>query len=535
MQNLMIKKETIENYLKTNALSAVESASFLDNTDASGTLVDFNPEEVSDEFLRFVLFNDTNLSNEIKSQLTREFLEKKVDIISKEENSIWDTKIKTLSNLWETCEKIKSLKYNADFEYLGRRFPVKMIVKIHNATTLFPKHITIAITLKVCTLYEHFSFKISNESILNLRGEIQNLTFEKIMHIFKIFEQREDIDAHKIELEKTRKLQENNGKQMLCKGMGLRYFSPSLYLDKSLNSIHMDSFEKMSTAIIESDLELDDENSHRNYNDDFRNKTEVPFIRVFSLLYKTYIYIHIDDVLDYKYDEKAFERIFLPTDMKKMIQQVFSYSIKNLTGDILDYKHGGLIMMAEGNPGVGKTSTAEVYSELNQKPLYVVHVYEIGTDIRDIEKNLNMIFKRVEKWGAIILFDEIDVFLSKRNDNIEKSAVVGVFLRMMDYFRGIMFLTTNRCDVIDPAVLSRITLNVNYPDFTLETRRKVWTAKLLEAELKIDSMDNLVKLDLNGRQIRNMVRLGKIIFTEHINEDKYIDLIRKTVPNFVDA
>ena len=63
----------------------------------------------------------------------------------------------------------------------------------------------------------------------------------------------------------------------------------------------------------------------------------------------------------------------------------------------------------------------------------------------------------------------------------------------------------------------------------------MWTAKLLEAELKIDSMDNLVKLDLNGRQIRNMVRLGKIIFTEHINEDKYIDLIRKTVPNFVDA
>jgi hypothetical protein len=534
MQNLMIKKETIENYLKTNVLSAVESASFLDNTDASGTLVDFNPEEVSSELLRYILFNDTHLSNEIKSELTHEFLEKKVEIISKEENSIWDTKIKTLSDFWETCEKIKSLKYNADFEYLGRTFPVKMIVTIHNATKYEPKKVVIVITVKVCSLKDDFVFGITNNHILNLRREIQNLTFEKIMHVFKIFKQREDIDAYNVVLEKSRKLQRNNGKQILCRGIGLEYVGMG-YGNKYLSSIHMDSFEKMSTAIIESDLELDDENSHRNINDDFRNKTGLPFIRVFSLLYKTYIYIHIDDVLDYKYDEKAFERIFLPADMKKMIQQVFSYSIKNLTGDILDYKHGGLIMMAEGNPGVGKTSTAEVYSELNKKPLYVVHVYEIGTDIRDIEKNLNMIFKRVEKWDAIILFDEIDVFLSKRNDNIEKSAVVGVFLRMMDYFRGIMFLTTNRCDVIDPAVLSRITLNVNYPDFTLKTRRKVWTAKLLEADLQIDSMDNLVKLDLNGRQIRNMVRLGKIIFTEHINEDKYIDLIRKTVPNFVDA
>jgi hypothetical protein len=49
---------------------------------------------------------------------------------------------------------------------------------------------------------------------------------------------------------------------------------------------YMGSFEKMSTAIIESDLELRDENSHRNINDDFRHKTDLPFVRLFSLLYK---------------------------------------------------------------------------------------------------------------------------------------------------------------------------------------------------------------------------------------------------------
>jgi len=138
----------------------------------------------------------------------------------------------------------------------------------------------------------------------------------------------------------------------------------------------------------------------------------------------------------------------------------------------------------------------------------------------------------VERWNAIILFDEIDVFLSKRNDNIEKSAVVGVFLRLMDYFRGIMFLTSNRSDVIDNAVLSRITVNITYPDLDNKTRHTIWTAKLKEAGMTIDSIEKLSKLNLNGRQIRNMVRLGKIIFDTTINEAEYINLIKRTIPNY---
>ncbi|MCB9075053.1 MAG: AAA family ATPase [Chitinophagales bacterium] len=175
-------------------------------------------------------------------------------------------------------------------------------------------------------------------------------------------------------------------------------------------------------------------------------------------------------------------------------------------------------------------STAEVYSELNKKPLYIVQVDEIGISPDKIEQNLNHIFRRVEKWNAIILFDEVDVFLSKRGDNIEKSAIVGIFLRLMDYFRGMMFFTTNRSEVIDDAVLSRITLNIKYPDLTDDVRKLIWKSKLESAGLYIDSMDELIKINLNGRQIRNMVRLGKIIFDDKINEQKFIDLIHNSVP-----
>ena len=100
----------------------------------------------------------------------------------------------------------------------------------------------------------------------------------------------------------------------------------------------------------------------------------------------------------------------------------------------------------------------------------------------------------------------------------------------MDYFRGMMFFTTNRSEVIDDAVLSRITLNIKYPDLTDDVRKLIWKSKLESAGLYIDSMDELIKINLNGRQIRNMVRLGKIIFDDKINEQKFIDLIHNSVP-----
>ena len=61
-------------------------------------------------------------------------------------------------------------------------------------------------------------------------------------------------------------------------------------------------------------------------------------------------------------------------------------------------------------------------------------------------------------------------------------------------------------------------------------RKLIWKSKLESAGLYIDSMDELIKINLNGRQIRNMVRLGKIIFDDKINEQKFIDLIHNSVP-----
>ena len=104
--------------------------------------------------------------------------------------------------------------------------------------------------------------------------------------------------------------------------------------------------------------------------------------------------------------------------------------------------------MLHGPPGTGKTLTAEGISELLKCPLYTVSAGELGTDSRFLEMELQKILDICHAWGAILLLDEADVFLEKRNmHDLHRNALVSIFLRQLEYFQGILFLTTNRVEV----------------------------------------------------------------------------------------
>lgn len=98
----------------------------------------------------------------------------------------------------------------------------------------------------------------------------------------------------------------------------------------------------------------------------------------------------------------------------------------------------------------------------------------------EVEKNLHHNFRLAYKWGCVLLLDEADVFLAKRNKtDLRRNAVTSVFLRSLEYYAGILFLTTNRVGSIDPAFKSRIQLSLYYPRINLDT-----TVKLYEVFLK---------------------------------------------------
>ena len=45
---------------------------------------------------------------------------------------------------------------------------------------------------------------------------------------------------------------------------------------------------------------------------------------------------------------------------------------------------------------------------------------------------------------------------------------------MLEYYQGILFLTTNRLRTIDIAFQSRISIGVKYEALDEETRRRIW-------------------------------------------------------------
>jgi SpoVK/Ycf46/Vps4 family AAA+-type ATPase len=234
---------------------------------------------------------------------------------------------------------------------------------------------------------------------------------------------------------------------------------------------------------------------------------------LFCLEIKRYIYADVDDLSAYEFDLTAIESLCLPADMLSVLNRVFETPVERVFGDLIRGKHGGVVVLASGKPGVGKTLTAEIYAETTQRPLYVLEMGELGTNAEQVEERLRNVFARVTRWNAVLQFDECEVFLSKRSEDLERSAIVGIFLRLLDYYEGMLFLTSNRPEVIDEAVLSRVMLRLAYPDLTSQARAEIWRNMFRAARLELvdGSFDSLAAWELNGRQIRNLTRLARIL------------------------
>ena len=272
--------------------------------------------------------------------------------------------------------------------------------------------------------------------------------------------------------------------------------------------------EKPSRCIVESALEVHDDSSHFHFAHREKNtNSRLPFVRLFCLETKTYVYADVDDVAEYQFEQDALSRLHLPKDMHSVLSRVFDTPVDEIFGDLLRGKHGGVVVLASGSPGVGKTLTAEIYAEITQRPLYVLELGELGTEPTEVEENLQLVFARVTRWNAVLQFDECEIFLAQRGTDLKRSAIVGIFLRLLDYYRGLLFLTTNRPDVLDEAVLSRVMLRMKYPDLDEETRANVWRTMFEQAGLSLKDcdFDYLAKHELNGRQIRNLTRLAQIL------------------------
>ena len=156
-----------------------------------------------------------------------------------------------------------------------------------------------------------------------------------------------------------------------------------------------------------------------------------------------------------------------------------------------------------------------------------------------IEERLSTYLGWAERWKAIVLIDEADVFLRKRfmhDSTFSGESTVAskegttliiplrvltlilllfpVFLKALEYYSGLMFLTTNRVSSFDRAAIDRVTLMIKFPSLTESSKEtilkncltKLGDSKRIagltpDARKRIDEALKSMEYEWSGREI----------------------------------
>ena len=257
-----------------------------------------------------------------------------------------------------------------------------------------------------------------------------------------------------------------------------------------------------------------------------------PTINGFNMRNKKWEELDADRTCDVCWNTEAFDNLVIDDTTKRLIKALVMQQLEADKGtDLIAGKGQGLIILLHGGPGTGKTFTAESVAEIAKKPLYRVSCGDLGTDPTKVEEYLESVLYLGKIWDCVVLLDEADVYLEQRSmESLARNALVSVFLRVIEYYEGILILTSNRVGTFDEAFKSRLQLALHYEKLKLKDRRKIWEnfIKRLETleETGVDFDDlykhvnDLAKHELNGRQIRNAITTARQLA---LYEEKNLD------------
>jgi hypothetical protein len=239
-----------------------------------------------------------------------------------------------------------------------------------------------------------------------------------------------------------------------------------------------------------------------------------PYVACYDITKYRACFVHVDNMEEYVYDRTIKDKLVLPSEVSTLLDILIEQE-GDLMEDIVKGKTGGIIVLATGAAGLGKTLTAEVYSEVMQKPLYVVQSSQLGIDVSSLESNLERILERAARWNAILMIDEADTYIHERGEDVVQNCIVGVFLRLLEYYKGVLFMTSNRANVVDDAILSRCTAHIEYKHPPREDLIKIWKilSEQFGAEMTSDAIEEIVDEfpKMGGRDVKNMVKMMRLV------------------------
>jgi SpoVK/Ycf46/Vps4 family AAA+-type ATPase len=317
---------------------------------------------------------------------------------------------------------------------------------------------------------------------------------EMVQRIGKSKGQKHGDDEEKRERTKLKIIKDNKGK----------YHFLQVPVDEEGHEVRPENLEKIAS---------DSDPERRSFTEE-ELLIASPVVLGFAFQEKTWLEFSLSAVTDIEWNDEAYTSLVLAEEKKQVVKALVSahkFHGSKTIDDVVQGKGKGLVFVLHGPPGVGKTLTAEGIAEELRAPLYMVSMGELAMDSSRLESMLQQIMDIAHSWGAVLLLDEADVFLEKRQtQDVHRNALVSIFLRLLEYFQGILFLTTNRVETFDEAFQSRIHVALKYEELSFAASRTVWKEFIEKVRVKeglevmpfkSDDYDYLARKKLNGRQV----------------------------------
>ena len=252
-------------------------------------------------------------------------------------------------------------------------------------------------------------------------------------------------------------------------------------------------------------------------------------------------HLHVQNLKDVKSDKEAFKSLVIDEEIKLTVKALIGRfatgseaGISPWGNDFIKNKGEGRIFLLHGEPGVGKTCTAECIAELTGRPLIALTAGDISVDAFRVEQNLNYFLELGQRYGALVLLDEADVYLERRRSkDIARNGLVSVFLRALEYYSGCIVISTNRVRSFDAAFMSRIHVALHYQNLRDEDRELIWANNFdrldrdsagrvhvsVAAREYVWNSSDVRSLRWNGREIRNAMQTALALAENEARED----------------
>ena len=218
----------------------------------------------------------------------------------------------------------------------------------------------------------------------------------------------------------------------------------------------------------------------------------VPTVCGYSFTARKWGRFVVDKLTDVRWHKTAFDHLVLSTEKKFLIERIVLADRRATLSDVILSKSDGFILLLYGKPGTGKRLTAEAAAEMAQKPLVVFTSGDLGVSSGfggqpfNLESRLRNMVEICEKWDAILLIDELEVFLEPMPaTSAERPAMVSAFLGALECHQVNIFLTTNNISRLDAAIISRASVTIKYSDPDQSAREEILTRFLTIAGVKI--------------------------------------------------